>query len=343
MVWILLLVVIFASVSPLFAAEVENVQVSQEGNRIKFVYDVTAEAGETEADVEVTITLDGRVYENANLHLDGAFGKVRPGKGKILYWNVLQEFPRGLNADFNWAITAGGGRAFRDTTTGMEMVFVKGGCFQMGDTFGDGAGDEKPVHEVCVGNFYMGKYEVTQGQWRQVMGSNPSLFSSCGDDCPVENVSWNNAQTFIEKLNHSSGKRYRLPTEAEWEYAARSGGKKEKWAGTSSESSLGEYAWYDANAGGKTHPVGQKKPNGLGLYDMTGNVWEWCSDWYGGKYYGESVRVDPEGPFSGSYRVFRGGSWNSGAAATRAAVRGRRDPDYRYYGLGFRLALPPGQ
>jgi sulfatase modifying factor 1 len=222
--------------------------------------------------------------------------------------------------------TAGDGPNFIDAATGMEFVFVKGGCFQMGDTFGDGIYCEKPVHEVCVNDFYMGKYEVTQGQWKKVMGNDQSEFrdcefKDCGDNCPVETVSWNDTQKFISKLNSQSDKNYRLPTEAEWEYAARSGGKKEKWAGTSDESSLKDYAWFHYNSGPKTHPVGQKKPNGLGIYDMSGNVREWCSDWYGAKYYGESPRDNPRGPGSGEYRVLRGGAWNELPWPSRAAHR----------------------
>jgi formylglycine-generating enzyme len=225
----------------------------------------------------------------------------------------------------------------------MKFVYIPGGCFQMGDTFGDGNSDEKPVHEVCVSEYYMGKYEVTQGQWKEVMGNNPSEYKNCGDSCPVENVSWNDVQEFIRKLNNKSGKNYRLPTEAEWEYAARSGGKREKWAGTSSESSLEDYAWYNDNSGSKTPPVGQKQPNGLGLFDMTGNVVEWCSDWYGDDYYKYSPRDNPSGPSSGSSRVFRGGSWGHDAAYARAALRFRNGPDFRNSILGFRLVLPAGQ
>ena len=228
--------------------------------------------------------------------------------------------------------------SFTDLTTGTEMIFVKGGCYQMGDTFGGGDADEKLVHEACVSDFYIGKYEVTQGQWREVIGSNPSHFSSCGDNCPVEKVSWNDAQDFISRLNSRSGKWYRLPTEAEWEYAARSGGKSEKYAGGADVDSL---AWYSINSGSKTHPVGQKQPNGLGLYDMSGNVWEWCADWH--KYYSQSPRDNPEGPSSGSYRVLRGGGWFNDDARTRAAFRNRNKPDDRDSGLGFRLALPRGQ
>src|SRR3989338_10514354 len=158
-----------------------------------------------------------------------------------------------------------------EIATGENMVFIKGGCFQMGDTFGGGDTDEQPVHKVCVDDFHMGKYEVTQKEWVDVMGTNPSHFKGC-DNCPVENVSWDDIQEYINKLNQKTGKKYRLPTEAEWEYAARSGGKNEKYAGGNNIDSVG---WYDGNSGSKTHPVGQKQPNGLGLYDMIGNVLEW--------------------------------------------------------------------
>jgi formylglycine-generating enzyme required for sulfatase activity len=227
-----------------------------------------------------------------------------------------------------------------DLTAGMEFVYVKGGCYQMGDTFGDGGSFEKPVHEVCVDAFYIGKYVVTQGEWKAIMRSNPSYFSNCGDNCPVEQVSWNDAQDFISTLNSRIGtNKYRLPTEAEWEYAARSGGKKEKWAGTSSESELVNYAWYYKNSGSKTHPVGQKKPNGLGLCDMTGNVWQWVQDWYN-DYNGKSER-NPAGASTGTYRVDRGGSWDSEARSLRAALRDVNAPDSKFSYLGLRLAGTP--
>lgn len=234
---------------------------------------------------------------------------------------------------------------YTDPVTGMEMVYVKGGCYQMGDLWGDGDSDEKPVHEVCVDDFYIGKHEVTQGQWKEIMGNNPSYFKDCGDNCPVEQVSWNDAQDYIKKLNRKTGKNYRLPTEVEWEYAARSGGKKEKWAGTSSESELGEYAWYRGNSGSKTRPVGQKRPNGLGIYDMSGNVWEWVGDWYHEKYYQYSPKDNPKGPGEDwrdlKSRVVRGGSWGSFPGGVRAAGRCRNYPVDRGSGLGFRIARTP--
>ena len=222
-----------------------------------------------------------------------------------------------------------------DSTTGMTLLKVTGGTFTMGDTFGDGNYDEKPTHQVTVSDFYIGKYEVTQTEWVKVMGSNPSYFTACGTSCPVEQVSWNDIQTFISKLNTASGKNYRLPTEAEWEYAARSGGKSEKYSGSSD---INAVAWYSSNSGSTTHPVGQKQANGLGLYDMSGNVWEWVSDWYG--TYSSSAQTNPTGATSGSYRVFRGGSWYIGATSARASYRAYYPPAFRTYAVGFRLLAP---
>ncbi len=233
-----------------------------------------------------------------------------------------------------------GGGLVTDPVTGMQLVFVKGGCFRMGDTFGDGKEDEKPVHEVCLDDYYIGKYPVTQEQWQKVMGGNPSSSSQCGRNCPVDGVSWNDVQKFIKKLNQQSGKNYRMPTEAEWEYAARSGGKNEKWAGTNSESGLGDYAWFNMNSDNQLHPVGRKKPNSLGIYDMNGNIWEWCQDWYDTYYYKESPKNNPQGPASGTARVVRGGSWVNLAWGLRSSFRYRDLPESRTdIVLGFRLVL----
>lgn len=227
-----------------------------------------------------------------------------------------------------------------DLAAGMEFVPVKGGCYSMGDTFGDGDKDEKPVHEVCVADFSIGKFEVTQGQWERVMGSNPSANKQCGADCPVDSVSWSMVQEFIARLNSATGKRFRLPTEAEWEYAARSGGKAEKWAGTGDEAVLGEFAWYDKNSALVTHRVGLRKANGLGLHDMSGNVAEWCQDWYGEAYYEVSPRDNPPGPGSGEKRVLRGGSWVYDSGVARAAKRSADGPAEWDSNYGFRLVGP---
>tara|TARA_B100000315_G_scaffold23964_1_gene20718 strand:- start:1692 stop:2501 length:810 start_codon:yes stop_codon:yes gene_type:complete len=230
------------------------------------------------------------------------------------------------------------------------MVFIKGGCFKMGDQFGENNDDENPVHEVCVDDLFLGEHEVTQIEWREVMGKNPSGFKNCGGDCPVESVSWNDVQQYINNLNNKTGMKYRLPKEAEWEYAAREGGKKVKFAGFSNEKDLSQYANFcdencelawktkNQNDGSKnTAPVKSYKPNSLGLYDMAGNVWEWVSDRYG-DYYGNSPRLNPEGPASGNYRVIRGGSWGTEPMDVRAAKRSRYFPIIRNPYIGFRLA-----
>lgn len=221
-----------------------------------------------------------------------------------------------------------------------EMVFVEGGCFQMGDIFGKGDEIERPVHKVCLDDFYMGKYEVTQREWVEIIGANPSGFKGC-DNCPVENVSWEDVSKYIKKLREKTGKEYRLPTEAEWEYAARSGGKKELWAGTSDDVKLGDYAWHHYNTDDSTHPVGQKKPNGLGIYDMSGNVSEWVWDGYNKKYYETSPKDNPKAPLDEHEieRVIRGGSWVSNPWAIRTTDRSRNAPDTKDPVCGFRLAL----
>jgi formylglycine-generating enzyme len=222
----------------------------------------------------------------------------------------------------------------------IEMVLVKGGCYEMGDASGHGAEDEQPAHQACIKDFYLSTYPITQMEWAGTMGTNPSAHSNCGINCPVENVSWNDIQEFLRKLNRRTGKQYRLPTEAEWEYAARSGGKTEEWAGTSKEEELDSYAWFYDNAGYESHPVGKKKPNGLGLYDMTGNVWQWTSDWYGEDYYKKSPAECPMGEPDGKTRSLRGGYWGDLAQFVRVTRRINLNPSARGPGFGFRIALP---
>ena len=215
-----------------------------------------------------------------------------------------------------------------------EITFVRipAGSFDMGSD-SRRSFDQSPVHLVTISrSFELQTTEVTQAQWTAVMGSNPSHFK--GGQLPVEQVSWNDAQLFIGKLNERDpGKNYRLPTEAEWEYACRAGG---------GESRYGEpnaVAWWFGNSDGQTHEVGQKQPNGWGLYDMLGNVWELCADWKG--TYPSGPVTDPAGPPSGYYRVSRGGSWFDAAPAVNATFRSSPDPNYRGNSLGFRLARGP--
>jgi formylglycine-generating enzyme required for sulfatase activity len=225
---------------------------------------------------------------------------------------------------------------FTDQLTG-KFILVKGGTFNMGCTSEqqDCNDDEKPFHPVTLGDYYIAETEVTQAQWKAVMGENPSEFKGC-DDCPVEQVSWNDAQEFITRLNARAGSpRYRLPTEAEWEYAARGGANSRvyQYAGSND---INEVAWYSGSSGSKTHPVKGKKPNELGVYDMTGNVWEWCSDRKGD--YSAGSQTNPQGPSEGIFRVYRGGGWGYGAGRCRASYRGYNGPADRYDRLGFRLA-----
>lgn len=219
-----------------------------------------------------------------------------------------------------------------------DMIFVQGGTFTMGYTAGQGDdcyNIEKPAHQVTLSNFALGKHEVTQALWKAVMGSNPSEFK--GNKLPVETVSWVEIQDFILKINHLTGKQFSLPTEAQWEFAAR-GGVHSTSHQYSGDSNVDNCAWHKENSESTTHAVGSKAPNELGIYDMSGNVWEWCSDWYGA--YSDSTQTNPQGPLSGQYRVLRGGSWSY--AASNCCVSNRRSstPSYRDSFIGFRLALP---
>ncbi|ADH84883.1 formylglycine-generating enzyme family protein [Desulfurivibrio alkaliphilus] len=230
--------------------------------------------------------------------------------------------------------------------TGMEFVPVPGGSFRMGNIWDDGGRDEQPVHLVQVAAFQLARYPVTQAQWQAVMGHNPAEASGqvfVGDDKPVVNVSWNDAKDFIARLNQASGENFRLPSEAQWEYAARSGGKEQKWAGTSEEKLLPEYAWYSANSQGRPQPVGRKLPNGLGLHDMSGNVWEWCEDIWHPNYEGAPTDSSPRlgtaaGDREAERRVMRGGSWNFNALNARTTYRDWNDTGYRFFVIGLRLA-----
>lgn len=218
-----------------------------------------------------------------------------------------------------------------NNSIGMEFVKIPAGSFMMGSPGSEkNRDDDEFQHKVTISKtFYMGKYEVTQAQWKAVLGKNPSSFSSCGDNCPVEMVSWDDVQEFIKKLNAKGEGTYRLPTEAEWEYVCRAG-----ITDAYSEGDFDQIAWYDKNSGNKTNQVGQKKANAFGLYDMHGNVWEWTADWYG--TYSSLEQTDPK-PTSGSNRVIRGGSWNNSIVYIRSANRDYDVPTSRINNLGFRL------
>ena len=249
--------------------------------------------------------------------------------------------------------------SFRDPTTGMVFVRVEGGCFQMGSSSSEKChqGNESPLHRVCVDGFWMGKYEVTNAEYRRFKSGYDSKAykgkSLNGDKHPVVNVSWDDAVAFAEWLSRKSGRKFRLPTEAEWEYACRAGMSTARFWGNGESSAcryanvndltskkVNKFSWsnFSCDDGyAVTAPVGSFRPNAFGLYDMLGNVWEWCSDWYDADYYKNSPGQNPQGASSGSYRVYRGGSWDDYPWHVRSALRLRREPGFRSSFLGFRL------
>ena len=228
------------------------------------------------------------------------------------------------------------GKPYTESIIGMNFVWVPGSTFSMGDAFDEGVEDEKPVHEVTLSGFYMATCPVTQAQWKSLMPENPSSFVA--DDHPVEQVTLSDVQAFIDKLNAASksGLHFNLPSEAQWEYAARSGGKNELYAGGQDPEAV---AWFDENSSGGTAPVANKAPNGLGLYDMSGNVWEWCRDLYHSDAYRRHSKNDPVCTAGDTDRVIRGGSWNLDAWSARCSRRFRFDPELFGPALGFRVVM----
>ena len=272
--------------------------------------------------------------------LSGASEKCRPilTIKKDKYFEYNEKTSGRNNSDKNISLPRS---SFKEPSIGMEFLKVPKGKFKMGDNFGMGSESETPVHEVKINCFHLGKYPITQGQWKSVMKSNPSDFLK-GDDYPVENVSWNEAKEFISKISKMNENKYgfRLPTEAEWEYAARSGGKIEKFSGGNDVDTL---AWYRENSNNSTHLVGKKIPNGIGLYDMSGNVYEWCEDSYERNIYYFHKIDNPinfsSSPFANMGKVARGGSWKNRALHVRCSRRNYFSANAKENLLGFRLAL----
>lgn len=329
-------IVLFLFPLCLRAQQITNVSAMQEGKSIIVSYDVTGKQGQT-----FTVSLfvsenRGSTWQGPLSSLTGDKGQgIASGDGKRIIWNVLADCEKLSGDRIVFKV-----RAVYATSGDIEMVYVEGGTFTMGCTSeqrSDCYDSEKPKHSVTLSSFYLGKYEVTQKQWQNVMGSNPSNFTGC-NNCPVENISWIDIQDFIQRINAKTGSNYRLPTEAEWEYAARGGNKSRgyKYSGSDDISSV---AWYNDNRGSNANTVGQKQANELGIYDMSGNVWEWCSDWFGD--YSSNSKNNPHGPSSGSIRVLRGGSWSTGAQYCRSSFRSIYDPDRRDSDLGFRLVVDP--
>ncbi len=284
-------------------------------------------------------------YETLTTTVTVAEGQTASVSGKLVQ-QVVQQTEQQQASSSSLSFTANG--------VTFEMIKVDGGTFTMGGTSEQGSdaeSDEKPTHSVTLSDYYIGKYEVTQALWEAVLGNNPSNYK--GSTKPVEMVSWDDCKNFISKLNsllssQLGGKRFALPTEAQWEFAAR-GGKKSQGYKYAGSNTIDNVAWYTVNSYDKgsnhpdygTHTVGTKSPNELGLYDMSGNVWEWCQDWYSSSSYSSSSQTNPTGASSGSYRVFRGGSWLNYAGGCRVSFRARRTPSDRKYYLGFRVVLLP--
>ncbi|MDY5125940.1 MAG: SUMF1/EgtB/PvdO family nonheme iron enzyme [Prevotella sp.] len=291
----------------------------------------------------ITIT----AADNAIIHIDGTSMGTSTFSGNLAYGKhtVYAELNGKRTDSETIDVTMGSTAALPNVTllfnktftvkgVTFTMVAVEGGTFMMGATSeqgGDAYDDEKPVHQVTLSSYYIGQTEVTQALWEAVMGKNPSGFKR--NNKPVEQVSWDDCQDFVIKLNQLTGKRFRLPTETEWEYACR-GGKKSRGYKYSGSNTIKDVAWYDGN---KTHPVATKSPNELGIYDMSGNVWEWCQDRYGS--YSSAAQTNPTGVSSGTYRVIRGGSWLNSARRFRSSYRSKNPPDFRVDCLGLRLAL----
>jgi len=327
---------------------------------------VTVEENKT-AEINETLPQGEHVTINttpagAKIKIDGGVEQGTPYTGTLSYGThniiAVPDAKGYLETTENISITQGGKTSFTfvlkpdskdytETTSSLniDMVYIKGGTFTMGCTSeqSDCEEDEKPAHSVTLSDYYIGKFEVTQKQWTAIMGNNPSYFKDCGN-CPVETVSYNEIQDFLQKLNQKTGKKYSLPTEAQWEYAARGGVMSQglashtKYAGSNA---IGDVAWFTVNSDSKTHPVGQKNANELGIFDMSGNVWEWCSDWYDKDYYKHSPQNNPENTNNGSDRVLRGGSWYGLESGCRVANRRNRNPDGRSRIYGFRLVLVP--
>ena len=314
-----------------------------DGKRIVYCYIKYTQPGKQDREDFVGFKIDGRkIFYICNDDMELANRLKEDSERQVVDNKPVQQ--QQLPA------TTGNDLTFTVSGVTFNMIRVSCGTFYMGaqkdnqngKNYDSEAYDrEKPVHSVTLSDYYIGETEVTQGLWKAVMGTNPSDEGfGIGDNLPVNNVSWNDCQEFIKKLNQKTGKTFRLPTEAEWEYAAR-GGNKSRGYTYSGSNNIGDVAWYIGNSNWKVHPVKSKTQNELGLYDMSGNVWEWCNDWYKSDYYANSPSTNPQGPSSGSFRVERGGSWLSDARFCRSSDRDGDLPGGRGNHYGFRLALVP--
>jgi len=335
----ILLVLCMLYQSLIFAQQVSNTRFEQDGKQVKIYYDLS----ET-ADVSIYLSTDGgRSYGSSPIgHVSGHVGRqVAAGKNRCAVWDVLSDRDKLQGGQICFKIRAvrqGANQTFTVGGVNFTMVYVAGGTFMMGCTPEQGSDcweDGTPAHRVTLSDYYIGETEVTQALWNAVMGNNPSKWK--GDNLAVENVSWEDSQIFLLKLNHMTGRSFRLPTEAEFEYAAR-GGNKSLGYKYSGSNNIFDVAWWGDNC--MTHAVKTKLANELGLYDMSGNVREWCSDWYHDRYSNLS-QTNPEGPSTGAKRVLRGGLNCGMEEYCRVSFRGCNAPSERYNYNGLRLVLCP--
>ncbi len=353
----LLLAIVLIAILPLKAQKLGKVTFAQDGNNVKIDYTMSNIQEGQLFDVEIFCSDDGGQtfdIKPKTITNTGQAIVLKNGKNTAI-WTVRKDRNKLNGNNFVFKVTV-------RKSIAPQMVLVKGGSFTMGSN--DEYSSEKPPHKVTLNDFYIGKYEVTIGEYMEFVnetktnypkwlekgnsyniyenGSNKDYYKKYvgNDNLPIVGVSWNNAIAYCKWLGKKTGKKYRLPTEAEWEYAAGGGANnRTKYAGTNSESKLKEYAWYYSNSDNKTHKVGQKKPNQLGLYDMTGNVWEWCQDKWHSNYKDAPNDGSAWESGTGSLRVNRGGSWSRNSDYCRVAGRSYNYSAYRNYDLGFRLAL----
>jgi formylglycine-generating enzyme required for sulfatase activity len=336
----------FLDVAAQYKAANPKPQLSEEARK----YKVQAEFLMQEKQTDKAIALYGKALELAPWWPEGRYQLALALGEQKKYRDAMREMQRFLlltpdspearaaqDKLYQWEVVAEpvAGKTFNDCPFCPEMIEIPAGSFNMGSAKGEA--NEQPVHRVSVAKFAIGKTEVTQAQWRALMGTNPSQFDTCGDDCPVEQVSWDDAQLYIKKLNAKTGKQYRLPTEAEWEYACRAGSDTEFCGGDFADA----VSWNSINSGSflfnAPHVVATKKPNAFGLYDMSGNVWEWVEDTYHPNYTG--APADGSAWQGGTMRVLRGGSWGKDPKYARTTVRVRFSSSFRDFSHGFRLAL----
>lgn len=347
---LLILILLCTSFLSVSAQKVTDVKFLRRNHEVTLFYSL-----DKAADIRIAVSVDhGKTYGDYIENFSGDCGKnVQPGKNKqVLFYDLpeLRSVPYVLDtfAGVSWGDTNicflvevdDGSVDIKLNDLRIRMMRVPGGTFTMGcsrpSSLKHSYEADKPTHRVTVDSFYMGKYEVTQRLWVEVMGNNPSRWTH-NDSLPVEQVSYADCQIFIARLSQMTGYRFRLPTEAEWEFAARGGNRSKGYVYPGCDGDLGAVAWYGMNSGNVTHPVGRLKPNELGLYDMAGNVWEWCSDWYSD--YTSAPQTNPRGPKHGENRILRGGSLNSPSWGCAVSDRSWYQPDRGYGFHGLRLVL----